>query len=127
MGNQRLPGFRQFSGVRQGCPLSMLLFALALHPLISFMNNRLNPLDDRLGAHCDDLSLAVTSILSAPTAPASCFWIADRILNLKLNTSKIQCMLNKPESQAAVCDLIRNRVNIFEGIGFVRAVLLLGV
>ena len=105
----------------------MLLFALALNPLIRFMNSRLHPLDDRLGAYCDDLSLEAANILSALTALAPCFWIADGLPYLKLNTSKIQCMLNKPESQATVCDLIRDRLNIFEGIRFVRAVLLLGV
>ena len=96
--------------------LSMLSSALALDPLIRFMNSRLNPLDDRLGAYCDDISLAATNILNALTALAPCFWIADRLLNLKLNTSKIQCMLNKPECQTTVCDLFRDRLTIFEGI-----------
>ena len=36
-------------------------------------------------------------------------------------------MLSKPECQATVCDLIRNRLNIFAGIRFVRAASLLGV
>ena len=72
-------------------------------------------------------SLAASNILSALTALAPCCWIADQLLNLKLNSSKIQRILNKPECQTTVCDLIRERLTIFEGIRFVRAVLLLGV
>ena len=106
------PGFIQLCGVKQGCPLSMLLFAIAIDPLIRYMHSRLDPLSDRLGAYCDDLSLATQNIFVAMKKLAPCFFIAARELNLTLNATKTQCLLICPELVSVFLDYIKANLDL---------------
>jgi hypothetical protein len=58
-----LPGFRVLCGVRQGCPLSGSLFALAFHPIIVSLSNSLYRVSMSIGhdifAYADDLALVL--------------------------------------------------------------------
>ena len=127
LGGQSFSGFHQFCGVKQGCPLSMILFAIAIDPLIRFMNSRLDPISDRLGGYCDDLSLASANLRKALFAVAPAFFIAAKELNLHLNRKKIQCMLTLESEQEAFVQFIAENLGIFDGLRMVRALLLLGV
>ena len=46
-------------GVRQGCPANMLLFVLALDPIVRWLRVRALRPGDRLGAYADDLGFAL--------------------------------------------------------------------
>jgi hypothetical protein len=58
-----LPGFRVLCGVRQGCPLSGSLFALAFHPIIVSLSDSLYRVSMTIGhdifAYADDLALVL--------------------------------------------------------------------
>jgi endonuclease/exonuclease/phosphatase family metal-dependent hydrolase len=58
-----LPGFRVLCGVRQGCPLSGSLFALAFHPIIVSLSDTLYRVSMTIGhdifAYADDLALVL--------------------------------------------------------------------
>jgi hypothetical protein len=58
-----MPGFSVLCGVRQGCPLSGSLFALAFHPIIVSLSNSLYRVSMNIGhdifAYADDLALVL--------------------------------------------------------------------
>ena len=79
------------SGVKQGCPLSMTLFALALDPIIRFMSAQLSPYDCIIRAYCDDIAISTANIIQSLRAMLRCFRIIALIGNLHLNSNKTQC------------------------------------
>ena len=46
------------SGVKQGCPLSMTLFALAMDPIIRYISSTISPHNGIIRGYCDDLCIA---------------------------------------------------------------------
>ena len=77
---RRFKSFIVRRGIRQGCPASMLLFALALDPILRWLQLRVLHRDDRLQAYADDLGFAIrNAVFSLPrlaTAPRTrpCKW-----------------------------------------------------
>ena len=86
------------SGVRQGCPLSMVLYALCLHHLLSMLDHSLQGLQVGRGkgwrpvlAYADDVTIFVTHpVESATTRQAiHCF---EKVTGAQLNPSKSKAM-----------------------------------
>ena len=61
------------AGVRQGCPASMVLFALALDPFVRWvMSEALGP-GDSLRAYADDLGMVMADVISQLPVVMECF------------------------------------------------------
>ena len=80
-------------GVRQGCPASGFLFAMAFDPIFRWLQDAIIPwnpdgLDFLQPAQCayaDDLALAALSVRDLMTALAPAFHSMDHIAGLNLN------------------------------------------
>ena len=55
-------GFSVESGVRQGCPLSMLIFTLALDPLIRALTSQLEPAEVLIRTFADDIAIVAEDL-----------------------------------------------------------------
>eukprot|EP00969_Alexandrium_andersonii_P123788 5470653-Alexandrium_andersonii.AAC.1 len=53
--------FTTASGVKQGCPASMVLFVLAVDGIARFISSRLGP-RDALSGYCDDRCVATPAL-----------------------------------------------------------------
>ena len=53
------------SGVKQGCPSSMILFTIAFDPIIRWIDSLLSPIGSSLFCYCDDLSVACRNMIKA--------------------------------------------------------------
>ena len=88
--------FLMARGVRQGCPASDFLFAMAFDPIFRWLQDAIIPrnpagLDFLQPAQCacaDDLAVAAPSFLDLMTAFAPAFQTVDQIAGLKLNHRK---------------------------------------
>ena len=95
--------------LRQGCPASGFLFAMAFDPVFRWLQNAIIPrtpagLDFLQPAQCayaDDLAVAASSFRDSMTALAPAFHSVDRIAGLNLNYRKcwwVQCGSERRES-----------------------------
>ena len=80
------PSFTVTSGVRQGCPMSPVLFALALDPFLDYLKGHI-PKDSLIKAYADDMAVSITEVshLTRLTAP---FELLKEAANLEVNVSK---------------------------------------
>ena len=84
------------SGVRQGCPASGFLFAMAFDPIFTWLQDAIIPrnLDGRVFlqparcAYADDLAVAASSCRDLMTVQAPAFRSVAHIAGLNLNCGK---------------------------------------
>jgi len=75
------------AGVRQGCPLSMILFAIMVEPLLRLLE-KIAKDDDEVGCFADDIGLVFREIRKKIVALAELFERFKKASNLDLNTGK---------------------------------------
>lgn len=74
-------------GVKQGCPLSGILFAIALDPLIRYIMRSVSP-RNTMQAYADDILMVVKCLWSEIETIAKCFIDIKKVANLGLNLTK---------------------------------------
>ena len=77
------------SGIRQGCPASGSLFALAIDPCIRYMMDQLGPDRGVLTAYADDIAAAVRELFVAIRILAEAFGVIGRCSALELHPGKV--------------------------------------
>ena len=87
---ERWTGFRQKVGIRQGCPLSPLLFATVMDLFLRHL--RRSDLKGTVRAYADDISVVVSSCTATLPALQRHFSTLARISNLSLNIPKTVCI-----------------------------------
>ena len=78
------------SGIRQGCPLSPLLFATVLHPFLRRLKRRLP--EQTVRAYADDTAAVVHNITQAAPILVEEFSALASVANLVINIPKTVCI-----------------------------------
>ena len=81
-------GFTITSGIKQGCPASGSMFALALHPFLKYLASHLPPPRTVTLAFADDIAIVPTDLLQALVRLVKCLATLASATNLHLNASK---------------------------------------
>jgi endonuclease/exonuclease/phosphatase family metal-dependent hydrolase len=81
--------FPILSGIRQGCPASGSLFALAIDPCFRYIMDKLGPGRGILTAYADDIAAAVKELFEALPILASAFAVVGRCSALELHPGKV--------------------------------------
>jgi hypothetical protein len=81
--------FPILSGIRQGCPASGSLFALAIDPCIRYLMHHLGPGRGVLTAYADDIAAAVKELFVAVRILADAFAVIGRSSALELHPGKV--------------------------------------
>ncbi len=107
-----LPGFRVLCGVRQGCPLSGSLFALAFHPIIVSLSNSLYRVSMHIGhdifAYADDLALVLYEFWRLLPALDQALADVAAGAGLRINWQKVQLI---PLWWHADLELVKRRIS----------------
>ena len=90
LGGEFFPGCKMLGGVRQGCPLSPLLFAVVVDILLRMLTRRLPTSFNR--AFADDIGTIITNWYKDAPILEQMFTEFACISNLHLNISKTVCM-----------------------------------
>ena len=85
-------------GVRQGCPASGVLFALALDPVMRWLANRVCTGLGTLQAYADDVGLALINIRHALIYLCPAFRIVEELIGLKLKPGKCHIVVMRAAS-----------------------------
>ena len=97
-------GFELGSGIRQGCPLSPLLFATVLDPFLRLLQRRL--VDQTVRAYADDTATVVGNLSDAIPLLVHEFGCLARVANLVINIHKTICIPLWLEAHGTIADRI---------------------
>ena len=98
LGGRVFNGPTLYSGVRQGCPLSMILFAICVDPLIRQIADCLDTeIDEVVAAFADDIGLVLADITRTLPRILALFQSFGNLCGLKLNLSKC-CVVSLADS-----------------------------
>jgi len=87
MGGDKFQGFQITAGIRQGCPLSPLLFAIVADIMLRRLKDKFPSAMRR--AYADDLAMVIPNIFEAGGSILNCFMDYKRVSGLTLNMSKV--------------------------------------
>jgi len=96
---QTSPAFTSKSGVRQGCPMSPVLFALALDPFLDYLAKAL-PNDSMVRAYADDMAVILPNLKELPILAKS-FDLLGKAAGLQVNIDKTICIPLYPSTVMA--------------------------
>jgi hypothetical protein len=85
----RWGGFPICSGIRQGCPASGSLFALAIDPCFRYLVSQLGPERGILTAYADDIAAAVKELYVAIRVLSQAFEVIGKCSALELHPGKV--------------------------------------
>jgi len=100
------PSFCIKSGVRQGCPLSLILFALALDPVLVYLS-KLGPQNTLTRAYADDIGIVLADVQDFDKL-AEPFKILAEAANLEVNIGKTYLIPLFDATLTAVQEIISN-------------------
>ena len=121
--------FRTFPvrrGIRQGCPASMLLFALALDPVLRWMQLRILHTADRLQAYADDLGFALQNVFHTLPRLEIAFNELTPASGLQLNSRKCFLIPYSVTDERRLKAFLRRRGGLWGGCHVVLAARYLG-
>jgi endonuclease/exonuclease/phosphatase family metal-dependent hydrolase len=81
--------FEILSGIRQGCPASGTLFALAMDPCIRFLIARIGPKYGIVNAYADDIAAVIRNLFDTLKLINFCFEVIGRATALHLHPGKV--------------------------------------
>ena len=90
LAGERWPGFSQLVGIRQGCPLSPLLFAVVIDLFLRRL--KMEDLGITVRAYADDIAVVARSLRRSAPRLRGLFRDLERVSNLALNISKTVCI-----------------------------------
>eukprot|EP00971_Amphidinium_carterae_P352652 6492688-Amphidinium_carterae.1 len=110
LSNRKGRTFKITRGVRQGCPGSGLLWAIALDPVVRAFHSRLCRRSHAMAAlwYADDLSTVLQHADDLDLVDAL-FKLVSLALSLQIKTSKICVLVHHPQSTTALCELLCER------------------
>ena len=85
---KRYPGFEFTSGIKQGCPLSGSLFALALDPFLRKLIDRVPPQRITITVFADDIGMHLKYFFNDFPRIIRCFYDFSKVSRLTINFSK---------------------------------------
>ena len=114
-GGTTFPGFPMKAGIRQGCPLSPLLFAVVVDLLLRKLARSLP--NELLRAFADDTAMVIKDWWSSASTVAAVFEVFGSISGLILNLPKTVVIPLWPANLATVRTQLTEQVPIWKDVG----------
>ena len=114
-------------GIRQGCPASMLLFAVALDPIIRWLHSAVMRPSDTLRAYADDLGFSLADVVESLPRLGVAFHVVARLTGLNLKLSKCALIPFDEAHISFLRDVVRRCALRWGGCKVLRAARYLGV
>ena len=115
------------SGVKQGCPLSMTLFALALDPIIRYMAHTISPHNGIVRAYCDDICISTGNLVLSLRHTYAIFLIIGLACNLTIHPKKTQIYCITRQGQSTLQRHINKYLPQLSNVKFTDSILYLGM
>ena len=90
LGGRRLRSFNMLSGIRQGCPASGTLFALAIDPCLRFLIGKVGPKRGIVNAYADDIAAVLRDMFASIGLIDTIFQTIGGATSLHLHPGKVQ-------------------------------------